>query len=88
MVNTAFTMLFRFIFNITGEIQKNVLIFSHFRVNVLFIMRYVLRAGGCRMIRTVYAFVKDEKGVIPMEYFHVAILVTAVFVTAVDFALN
>ncbi len=40
------------------------------------------------MIRTVYAFVKDEKGVIPMEYFHVAILVTAVFVTAVDYALN
>ena len=37
------------------------------------------------MSKQVRAFVQDRRGVVPIEYLHVATLVTAAFVTTVHF---
>lgn len=40
------------------------------------------------LVRVLRSFAKDESGVLPLEYLHVFILVTAVLVTTVQFVFN
>lgn len=37
------------------------------------------------MLQSIYRFLLDRRGVVPLEYLHVATLVTAVLVTATHF---
>lgn len=40
------------------------------------------------MRKIIGSFVADRRGVVPIEYLHVVILVTAVIVTAINFIFN
>ena len=58
-------------------------------VNILFIKRGAsARMEDCGTMKTFRRFMKDERGVVPLEYLHVTILAVAVFVTVLQFAVS